>query len=1039
MNLLWVSCLFFLSVSFAHRHPSFCICSKLHHSVPLGLKVGVSIDTSLSPSLNTLPALNVCCNRKLLPLPRSKLGFRPSLLLLLAGDVAVNPGPVTRNLRIGTINTRSMRDKAPALSDLVVSKTLDILGITETWLSTNETTASLADITPTGFTLHHIPRSGRSGGGVGIFVSDFFRFSRISIPTFPSFEAICGRISNEKVGINVNVLTLYRPPGSDTRFMSEFQDVLSFLASLPQELIVIGDFNLHVDKPTNQTTVFLDLLSLFGLQQHVDFPTHIHGHPLDLIITSSKCSIASVTRSDRISDHFTVIAEVVARICSVGSRKTISFRNLKSIDIGSFKCDILNSRLFRDPADNATDMASQYNKELRTILDQHAPIKNKQVTSKPANPWITTGIQHAKRHRRYLERVWRKNPTAYNRSRFSKQTHLCNRLMSKAKSDYYSQVIEDNSSNPRSLWKAFNQILFRQPQKLLPECISLTDLAEKFGTYFISKITNIRSSFSTPNMPSSQYTQRPDLAPLISFSPVTESEILKLIKTAPAKSCDLDPIPTQLLKSCIDVLLTPITHLINLSLAEGIFPSAFKRAHVAPLLKKPSLSKEDMKNYRPVSNLSFISKLLEKVVANRIHAHMEETNTTNPFQSAYRKSHSTETALLRIHNDVLMAMDKGKVTALTLLDLSAAFDTIDHQILVNRLEKWYGISGSALRWLSSYLSDRSQQVKLGNHVSSGVNLPFGVPQGSVLGPLLFTMYTSPLSEIIDEKAVPHQLYADDTQLYVSFSTDDSTVSLNKLQDCLGNVQRWMFSNKLKLNPDKTEFLLIGHERQRGKYLDLFPFSLMNVPTQPSKTARNLGVTFDQNFNFKSHISKICSSCYYHIRDLRRIRKHLNLEQAKTLATSLIMSRLDYCNSLLQGLPVTDIQKLQRVQNTLARVVMRRPRMTHSAPLRRALHWLPVSFRIQFKISFLTYRLLFFKQPSYLSSLISKSIPSRSLRTNKGPLLSVPRVKTKTGSRAFSSCAPALWNDLPLSVRSAESVSVFRKRLKTHLFGLAFPP
>ena len=822
--------------------------------------------------------------------------------------------------------------------------------------------------------------------------------------------------------------------------MSDFQDLLSFLASLPQELIVIGDFNLHIDKPTNQTTVFLDLLSLFGLQQHVDFPTHIHGHPLDLIITSSKCSIASVTRSDRISDHFTVIAEVVARLSFVGTRKTISFRNLKSIDIGAFKRDIRNSRLFQDPADNATDMASQYNKELRTILDQHAPVKSKQVTSKPANPWITTGIQDAKRHQRYLERVWRKNPTALNRSRFSKQTHLCNRLMSKAKSAYYSQVIQDNSSNPRSLWKAFNQILFRQPQNLLPECISLTDLAEKFGTYFISKITNIRSTFSTPTMPCSpRCTQRPAPAPLSFFSPVTETEILKLIKTAPAKSCDLDPIPTQLLKSCMDVLLTPITRLINLSLAEGIFPSTFKTAHVTPLLKKPTLSKEDMKNYRPVSNLSFISKLLEKVVANRIHSHMEETNTTNSFQSAYRKSHSTETALLRIHNDVLMAMDKGKVTVLTSLDLSAAFDTIDHHILVNRLEKWYGISGSALRWLSSYLTDRCQQVKLGNQVSSGVDLPFGVPQGSVLGPLLFTMYTSPLSEIIDEKAVPHQLYADDTQVYVSFSTDDSTVSLNRLQDCLGDVQRWMFSNKLKLNPAKTEFLLIGHERQRGKYLDLFPLSLMNEPTQPSKTARNLGVTFDQNFNFKSHISKVCSSCYYHIRDLRRIRKHLNLEQAKTLATSLIMSRLDYCNSLLQGLPGTDIQKLQRVQNTLARVVMRRPRLTHSAPLRRALHWLPVSFRIQFKISFLTYRLLTLKQPSYLSSLISEAIPCRLLRTNKGLLLSVPRVKTKTGSRAFSSCAPVLWNDLPLSVRSAESASVFRKRLKTHLFGLAFPP
>mgnify|MGYP001813391687 CR=1 FL=1 len=302
------------------------------------------------------------------------------------------------------------------------------------------------------------------------------------------------------------------------------------------------------------------------------------------------------------------------------------------------------------------------------------------------------------------------------------------------------------------------------------------------------------------------------------------------------------------------------------------------------------------------------------------------------------------------------------------------------------------------------------------------------------------MYTAPLSDIVDDKnSIPHQLYADDTQLYISFSTDDSTVSLHRLQDCLSREQHWMFQNKLKLNPDKTEFLLIGNERQRGKYSTLFPISLMGVETMPSKSVKNLGATFDQNFNFKSHISKLCSSCYYHIRDLRRIRKHISLDNAKTLATALVMPRLDYCNSLLQGLPAKDILRLQRVQNCLARVVTKSSRFTPSAPLRQALHWLPVDYRIRYKISLLTFKALSLKQPAYLYNLITESVPSRSLRTNKGLLLSVPRIKTKTGTRAFSVCAPVMWNSLPISVRSAESVSVFRRRLKTHLFESAFPP
>ena len=216
-------------------------------------------------------------------------------------------------------------------------------------------------------------------------------------------------------------------------------------------------------------------------------------------------------------------------------------------------------------------------------------------------------------------------------------------------------------------------------------------------------------------------------------------------------------------------------------------------------------------NYRPVSNLSFLSKILEKVVASSLNSHINSSHTSNDYPSAYRKFHSTETALLKIHNDILSSMDDGRVTALTLLDLSAAFDTIDHTILLRRLGNWFGVSGKALDWFKSYLTGRRQRIKLGNCLSSRSDLSFGVPQGSVLGPLLFTLYTTPLSSLVSGHAIPHHLYADDSQLYVSFSSGDSAAALNGLRSCLASVQSWMSTNKL--NPDKTEFLLIGNERQ----------------------------------------------------------------------------------------------------------------------------------------------------------------------------------------------------------------------------------
>ena len=191
-------------------------------------------------------------------------------------------------------------------------------------------------------------------------------------------------------------------------------------------------------------------------------------------------------------------------------------------------------------------------------------------------------------------------------------------------------------------------------------------------------------------------------------------------------------------------------------------------------------------------------------------------------------------------------------------------------------------------------------------------------------------------------------------IYISFSSGNSAAALNGLQSCLASVQSWMSTNKLKLNPDKTEFLLIGNKRQRSKYLSMFSIELLSVETYPAKSAHNIGVIFDKNFNFRSHISAICSSRIYHIRDLRLIRRHLDLDSEKLLANALVSSRLDYCNSLLSGIAETDLTKLQLVLNRLARAVTKSPPFTRSAPLLRSLHWLPVKCRVHFKICLLTH-------------------------------------------------------------------------------------
>ena len=432
-------------------------------------------------------------------------------------------------------------------------------------------------------------------------------------------------------------------------------------------------------------------------------------------------------------------------------------------------------------------------------------------------------------------------------------------------------------------------------------CLSAHDLASKFLTFFADKISGIRlklvSSFALDKF------LYPNSAPpsMDYFLPTTLEEVRTLIFSSPNKTSLLDTIPTWFLKECFDVLGPTITSIINFSLHEGSFPSAFAHAIVHPLLKKPSLDPDDLSNYRPISTfLYFLSKMLERIVMNRMQTHLSSNSLISPFQSAYRKFHSTETALLAVHNDIMCSMDMGKVTALVLLDLSAAFDTVDHSLLLHRLKNWFGISGPVLNWFSTYLSPCTQSVYLNGSYSSSTLLTCGVPQGSVLGPLLFTLYTTPLGTLLDNHSLGYHFYADDTQIYISFDSLSCDSSVQLLSAVFDELQSWMAANKLLLNPSKTEFLLLGTPQQLKKFDGLTSLNLGDSVIELADAARNLGVVFNSTMSLTGHVNNICKSSYMFIRDIRRIRRYLPMSARISLANALVSSRLDYCNTLLTG-------------------------------------------------------------------------------------------------------------------------------------------
>ena len=379
--------------------------------------------------------------------------------------------------------------------------------------------------------------------------------------------------------------------------------------------------------------------------------------------------------------------------------------------------------------------------------------------------------------------------------------------------------------------------------------------------------------------------------------------------------------------------------------------------------------------------------------------------------------------------------DSKKAVILVLLDQTAAFDTIDHTILIKRLREEFGVQDTALQWITSYLNNRRQAVVVNGKLSSETSLMYGVPQGSVLGPLLFTLYITPLGSIIRRHGLVAHFYADETQLYITFdpkvggAEEQAAAAMSAV---IVEIRCWMKHNFLKLNEKKTEYILISSPHMRNSITGT-SLSVGDEAVTPSDKARNLGVIFDRAMSMDKHISYVCQSTYYQLRRIAEIRRFLTRAAAENLIHALITSRLDFCNSLFAGLPSSAIKRLQAVQNAAARLLTGTRKFDHISPILHELHWLPVQQRVQYKILLLTFKALHNQSPNYISSLISVRHLRPGLRS-AGLCLQIPNTRLKTyGDRTFSSVAPRLWNSLPTHLRNCDKLDTFKSQLKTYLF------
>ena len=924
-------------------------------------------------------------------------------------------------------NVTSMINKTPDIMEHLIDRDPTVVFISETWLKsdTNDVTSLVKDY---GYKLHHNRRQNRRkeiGGGVGILLKSCVMFKKINYKQFSSFEHIIIKVPVTDCS-NILLVCIYRVLFiSIVDFLDEIVTLFEMLVTTKENFILAGDVNIHMDvDDVTYTNKFKDILDMFNMIQHVDFPTHIQGHTLDVIVTFQDGPLIKniISNEYDVSHHFLVDFDASIDL-EKREENEIMYRKIKNIDPEVFKRDITEKILLTEGSFG--DNVNHYNRNMRKIIDKHAPLKSRKIKSVPEAPWFDAEYAFLRKQRRKAEKKYRKSLLVVDKDEYIKLRKQTTQLAHKKKCSYYGEKME--GLNNKVLFSSINKLLDNEPDAVLPESTSDSELANNFLEFFSDKIKKIRATFKNDEQFNMDNSGSP-IEKLVLFDAATEDEISEIVTSFGVKCSPDDPIPASVLKTYSELLIPIWTKLVNMSLEQGSM-DCLKNAVVIPIIKQldSTMDKDEYKNYRPVSNLLFLGKLIERIVSVRLDKHMTDNNLHSEFQHGYKKCHSTETILLKVVNDLLLSCDKQFPTIVMLLDLSAAFDTVDQVKLLSILRDEIGVDGVALRWFESFLRGRTQKVKVYSSYSNVSDLDYGVAQGSVLGPPLFNIYIRSLKKHVHPSRFSIFGFADDHQLLKTFLPFFQVEALDgDINKCLRLLSDWMNSFFLKLNASKTKILVIMPPslrttiRIQGTFIDKKCIRFVH-------SAKNLGVILDDQLSFKDQINQVVKSCFLTIRRLCRIKAFLTFEQLRIAVSSLIFSKIDYCNSLYYGIKAELVMKLQYVQNSVARLVRRKHFDGSTDEVISYCHWLPVKQRIIFKICLIVRKCLNGTAPNCLKSMLHYMSSTRTFK------LDHCKYTGKFGARSFAVVGPKLWNLLPLKIRSEVDLEEFKKALKTFLF------